>query len=78
MDCIEIRFSTFSPLMSTIIIDTIITSGANTSFCCWHFVIVSETETLHRVATKEREETKGTTKQKMARRLNREGGNHLD
>ena len=33
---------------------------------------------LHRVATKEREEIKRTTKQKMARRLNREGGNHLD
>ena len=35
-------------------------------------------QTLHRVATKEREEIKGTTKQKMARRLNREGENHLD
>ena len=35
-------------------------------------------QTLHRVATKEREEIKGTTKQKMARRHNREGGNHLD
>ena len=33
---------------------------------------------MHRVATKEREEIKGTTKQKMARRHNREGGNHLD
>ena len=33
---------------------------------------------LHRVATKEREEIKRTTKQKMARRHNREGGNHLD
>ena len=32
-------------------------------------------QTLHRVATKEREEIKGTTKQKMARRHNR-GGNH--
>ena len=34
-------------------------------------------QTLHRVATKEREEIKRTTKQKMARRHNREGGNHL-
>ena len=33
-------------------------------------------QTLHRVATKEREEIKRTTKQKMARRHNREGGNH--
>ena len=33
---------------------------------------------LHRVATKEREEIKGTTKQKMARRHNKEGGNHLE
>ena len=33
---------------------------------------------LHRVTTKEREEIKRTTKQKMARRHNREGGNHLD
>ena len=30
-------------------------------------------QTLHRVATKEREEINGTTKQKMARRHNREG-----
>ena len=30
------------------------------------------------VATKEREEIKRTTKQKMARRHNKEGGNHLD
>ena len=35
-------------------------------------------QTLHRVATKEREEIKETTKQKKARRHNREGGNHLD
>ena len=35
-------------------------------------------QTLHGVATKEREEIKRTTKQKMARRHNREGGNHLD
>ena len=35
-------------------------------------------QTLHRVATKEREEIKRTTKQKMARRHNREGGNHLE
>ena len=33
---------------------------------------------MHRVATKEREEIKRTTKQKMARRHNREGGIHLD
>ena len=31
-------------------------------------------QTLHRVSTMEREEMKGTTKQKMARRHNREGG----
>ena len=30
-------------------------------------------QTLHRVATKEREEIKGTTMQKMARRHNEEG-----
>ena len=35
-------------------------------------------QTLHRVATKEREEIKGTTTQKMARRRNKEGGNHLE
>ena len=35
-------------------------------------------QTLHRVATKEREEIKGTTKQKMARRHSKEGGNHLE
>ena len=34
--------------------------------------------TLHRAATKERDEIKGTTKQKMARRHNKEGGNHLE
>ena len=34
--------------------------------------------TLHRVATKEREEINRTTKQKMARRRNKEGGNHLE
>ena len=33
-------------------------------------------QTLHRVATKEREEIKRSTMQKMARRLNKEGGNH--
>ena len=33
-------------------------------------------QTLHRVATKEREEINGTTK-KMARRHSKEGGNHL-
>ena len=35
-------------------------------------------QTLYRVATKEREEIKRTTKQKMARRHNKEGGNHLE
>ena len=35
-------------------------------------------QTLHRVATNEREEIKGTTKQKMARRHNKLGGNRLD
>ena len=35
-------------------------------------------QTLHRVTTKEREEIKRTTKQKMARRHNKEGGNHLE
>ena len=35
-------------------------------------------QTLHRVATKEREEMNRTTMQKMARRHNKEGGNHLD
>ena len=35
-------------------------------------------QTLHRVATREREEIKRTNKQKMARRHNREGGNHLE
>ena len=35
-------------------------------------------QTLHRVATKEREEIKRTTKQMMVRRHNNEGGNHLD
>ena len=35
-------------------------------------------QTLHRVVTKEREEIKGKTKQKMARRHNKEGGNHLE
>ena len=35
-------------------------------------------QTLHRVATKEKEEIKRTTKQKMARRHSKEGGNHLD
>ena len=33
---------------------------------------------LCRVVTKEREEIKRTTKQKMARRRNKEGGNHLE
>ena len=35
-------------------------------------------ETLHRVVTNEREEIKRTTKQKMARQHNKEGGNHLE
>ena len=35
-------------------------------------------QTLLRVAAKEREEITGSTKQKMARRLNKEGGNHLE
>ena len=35
-------------------------------------------QTLHRVATKEREEIKGTTKQKMAGRQSKEGGTHLE
>ena len=35
-------------------------------------------QTLHRVATKEREEIKRTTMQKMARRHNKEGGYHLE
>ena len=35
-------------------------------------------QTLHTVATKVREEIKGKIKQKMARRHNKEGGNHLD
>ena len=33
---------------------------------------------LHRLVTKEREEIKWTTKQTMARRHNKEGGNHLE
>ena len=33
---------------------------------------------LHRVATKEMEEIKGTIRQKMARRHNKERGNHLE
>ena len=33
---------------------------------------------MHRVAAKERKEVERTTKQKMARKHNREGGNHLD
>ena len=32
----------------------------------------------HRVVTKEREAMKRTTKQKMTRRHNKEGGNHLE
>ena len=35
-------------------------------------------QTLHRVATKKREEIKGKTKQKIARRDNKEGGNRLE
>ena len=33
---------------------------------------------MHRMATKEREEIKGTTKQKIARRHNKEGRNDLE
>ena len=33
---------------------------------------------MHTVARKEREETKRMTKQKMERRHNKEGGNHLE
>ena len=33
---------------------------------------------LHTVATMEMEEIKRTTKQKMVKRHNKEGGNHLD
>ena len=35
-------------------------------------------QTLRRVATKEREEIKKATKQKMTRRHNKEGANHLE
>ena len=35
-------------------------------------------QTLNRVATKKREEINVTTKQKMARRHNKEAGNHLE
>ena len=35
-------------------------------------------QTLHRVVTKEREEIKRTTKQKMGRRHNKDGGNQLE
>ena len=35
-------------------------------------------QTLHTAATKKREEIKGTTKQKMARRHNKEGRNYLE
>ena len=35
-------------------------------------------QTLNRVATKEREEIKRTSKQKMARQHNKEGGNHQE
>ena len=33
-------------------------------------------QTLHIIATMEREDIRGTTKQKMARRHSKEGGNH--
>ena len=33
---------------------------------------------MHRVATKEREQIKRTTKQNMARQHNKEGTNHVD
>ena len=35
-------------------------------------------QTLHRVATKKTGEIKRTTEQKMARRHNKAGGNHLE
>ena len=35
-------------------------------------------QTLHTVAAREREEIRGTTMQKMVRRDNNEGGNHLE
>ena len=35
-------------------------------------------QTPHRLATKEREEIKRTTMQNMARRHNKEGGNHVE
>ena len=35
-------------------------------------------QTLHTMATKEREEIEKTTVQKMARRHNKEGGNYMD
>ena len=35
-------------------------------------------QTLHRVATKEMEEIKGPTKQKMVRRHSKNRGNHLE
>ena len=35
-------------------------------------------QTLHRVATKERDEIERTTKQKVVRRHNKERGNHLE
>ena len=35
-------------------------------------------QTLNRVATKEKEEIKRTSKHKMAKRHNKEGGNHLE
>ena len=35
-------------------------------------------QTLRRVATKEREEIKRTTMQNLARRHDKEGGNHLE
>ena len=59
----------------------------------WHYRIHTETkaemghsknegqyldQTLHRVAAKERQEIKRTTKQKMSRRRNKEGGNYLE
>ena len=35
-------------------------------------------QSLHRVANKEREEIKGTTKYKMAKRHSKEGGNQFE
>ena len=43
-----------------------------------HIARMKVDQALHRVATKEREEIKRTTKQKMPRRHSKEGGNHQE